>query len=684
MIRKSVFSVFFLFCSLFLFAQSSNFTLQPEKPQPGEVVKITYTPPAGFVSGSEPLRCDAYKFGMYDEQMTHGAKPLKCQLVKLTKTGTTYTGEVKTDPETRFLAFSFTIGRLKYKGVSGKAVLVSGKADLNNKNGYSTLLYDANGKALNLSALFAGWYYTGNFYNSLMFSNSKLAVQYYEQQIALDSTFRDICKQREVQVLHSEKPDESRKIAQTELNRQFAKGFNTEDDYFTTSLFPFAGISNARKYFDKIAREKFANANGRYQALRMGDEVWNEKDADKQAVAVKNIEAFYDRADWKTRFYCFAASNIAKEAFYTMHLTTLAQAGRMGEVIDAVKRQNYFAYYYGGYINWKGLVKPLLEKSNPQLPDLIAAQEKYVKPRWESLKKDPEQPSATPEEDCQTTANRYQEVTSRYANLQYLYARYYFNTSAFDKGYPYIKTAYKLSKEIDFQSYDAYDINDLYLKYTDKFAPKESKALIESFVKDDCFSDQIKEALKKIYVAEKGSDTGFDSYFAALNNTNTSKIDVKEVVKSLLVNIPAPAFTLQDVSGNTVSLESLKGKTVILDFWATWCGPCLASFPAMLKLKEKYAANSDVTIIFVNTWERNVKSSGELKQRITDFLKAKKFDINPLLDEKGAVVDDFGIQSIPTKVVIDKNGNIRYKISGAETDQNKLLEEMNIMIESVK
>ncbi|MBP1676137.1 MAG: hypothetical protein H6Q20_696 [Bacteroidetes bacterium] len=45
---------------------------------------------------------------------------------------------------------------------------------------------------------------------------------------------------------------------------------------------------------------------------------------------------------------------------------------------------------------------------------------------------------------------------------------------------------------------------------------------------------------------------------------------------------------------------------------------------------------------------------------------------------------DFSIQSIPTKVVIDKNGNIRYKISGAETDQNKLLEEMNIMIESVK
>jgi thiol-disulfide isomerase/thioredoxin len=58
------------------------------------------------------------------------------------------------------------------------------------------------------------------------------------------------------------------------------------------------------------------------------------------------------------------------------------------------------------------------------------------------------------------------------------------------------------------------------------------------------------------------------------------------------------------LNGNEVSLEQFKGKIVIIDFWATWCGPCLQSFPGLQTSVDKYKDNNDVKFLFINTWER--------------------------------------------------------------------------------
>jgi thiol-disulfide isomerase/thioredoxin len=71
-----------------------------------------------------------------------------------------------------------------------------------------------------------------------------------------------------------------------------------------------------------------------------------------------------------------------------------------------------------------------------------------------------------------------------------------------------------------------------------------------------------------------------------------------------LISQPAPAFSLVDLEGNKVSLAELKGKVVILDFWATWCAPCKKSFPAMQKALDKYKADPNVRFLFIDTWER--------------------------------------------------------------------------------
>jgi thiol-disulfide isomerase/thioredoxin len=204
---------------------------------------------------------------------------------------------------------------------------------------------------------------------------------------------------------------------------------------------------------------------------------------------------------------------------------------------------------------------------------------------------------------------------------------------------------------------------------------KQYKKEIEQFIKDGKSTGEMKEILKKAYVKEKKSEAGFDDYIAALQKENYLKM-LEELRKSML-NEAAPSFALLDLDGRKVNISDLRGKVVVVDFWATWCGPCKASFPGMQKMVNKYKEDPDVKFVFVDTWER----VEDKPKNAADFIANNKYSFHVLLDNDSKVVEQFKVDGIPTKFVIDKNGNIRFKAIGFDGSDDKLVAELTAMID---
>lgn len=121
------------------------------------------------------------------------------------------------------------------------------------------------------------------------------------------------------------------------------------------------------------------------------------------------------------------------------------------------------------------------------------------------------------------------------------------------------------------------------------------------------------------------------------------------------VNQRAPDFTLPNRSGQSVSLRDFRGQVVLLDFWATWCGPCRRTMPRIQKWHEQYQ-NQGLKVIGVNI-------EGPLP-RTFNFLKTGKYSFLVLFDQgnwRSQIIRLYGVRGIPQTLLIDRNGTVRYR-----------------------
>jgi thiol-disulfide isomerase/thioredoxin len=119
--------------------------------------------------------------------------------------------------------------------------------------------------------------------------------------------------------------------------------------------------------------------------------------------------------------------------------------------------------------------------------------------------------------------------------------------------------------------------------------------------------------------------------------------------ESALVGKPAPDFTLDLLGGKKFRLAQNKGKVVILDFWATWCGPCLQAMPQVEAVAKEFH-DRGVELVAVNLQEEPAQ--------ITAMLERHKLEPTVVLDRDGVVAEKYAANAIPQTVIIDRHGTI--------------------------
>lgn len=266
--------------------------------------------------------------------------------------------------------------------------------------------------------------------------------------------------------------------------------------------------------------------------------------------------------------------------------------------------------------------------------------------------------------------NAYYAYQTAYANLLFRAGQY----KAALKCIEPISTA-GLMKNSDLQTYA------LILQKNGKYAA--ATVILEEVIKQGQADEELKQALKESWLGLGKKEKDFPGHLESLYQQ--LRKDKESDLAGQQLNYPAPLFSLTDLSGKTVSLEKLKGKVVFIDFWATWCGPCVRSFPAMQKAVDKYRNHPDVVFLFINSLEKETNLEKRRKQ-VSSFIKEKGFSFQILMDDEksGAyeVIKEYKVSGIPAKFVIDKAGNVRYALSGFTGAIDAAFEEVSVLIES--
>ena len=206
--------------------------------------------------------------------------------------------------------------------------------------------------------------------------------------------------------------------------------------------------------------------------------------------------------------------------------------------------------------------------------------------------------------------------------------------------------------------------------------------IFTSTVKRGNANDLVMEYLKKSY--DKVNENGYEKFLGTIEATMIDSI--KTHLDKIFLDKKGPSYSVTDSQGNKVTSEDLLGKVLVIDFWATWCGPCKKSFPSMNKALKKFHDDPNVKFLFVHTFEREEAPLAAAQEYLdqNNYAFPLYMDYQNKETKLNPMAAAFHVNAIPTKIIIDPLGNIRFRITGFSGGENAAVAEISAMVAMAK
>jgi len=654
---KQIFLLFALFQVTAAAAQlPTNFKVMPEKPSASEELTITYNSSGTVLKGKSKVNAVVYNFINYK---------WIAQDLKMTGTNNQFQGKYTAPTGTGIIALKFVSDTL---------------TDNANNEGYFVFLKDKQ-KGIEAQGAYAGWglarsaNYGRTIPNYINKSISDSATYHWlSQEISYHQSTKNQLAYLYTEAAYKAFKDDAKPRIEKVLT-YLQRADATEQDLLNARKI-YSNITKDQTRADsltKVIEQRFPKGSlSRLAAYRKLNTATNQ---DERLLAIQKFLTDYPELKENNEF----------DSDYYINYNSLYQNAVMinfikskdYSVIDQYKEQLSFDGMISLYYK---LVDISYKREDVPFDKLLTVSENFFK-EFEKYR------AKRPEKYNYLSPSEWQDY---YFKLQ-APRNFGIHASLLNKAKRYAEAAKYVKPAVLNSQYKNAFLNDVYATTLSHLGDtKGLKTLLEKSYHENQVTTNMADLMAKLYVKEKGSEKGLEAYLNGFKNREEEAKDLAKI-KDEMMNKPLPDFAMQDLNGKTVKLSELKGKTVVLDFWATWCVPCKASFPGMKLAVERFKNDPNVVFFFVDTEERGTTFKAEVAKYIKDnkYPFQVLFD-NPLPSGKSTgevynrISKAFGISGIPQKIFVDGNGNVRFISVGFSGSATQLADEISTMVELTK